>query len=371
MAPTRTTRWRLLARRGRRGARRPGRLRVQPQPGGAPHGRARPAPPARAWASWNVDQADCDPPGDGRHDDLPHEPAAVAARARPVLRVGQPGRQRPRRPGDPGPRDQPPAVHVPDARRPGGDPRAPGPPAHLVRGRPPRATASTRTAAAPASRPPSCSRSRPRAWRSDGAHEVAPARGQGPASPARPVRLRAGARRLLRRARPRRAGRGRPSLRLVGRNRRNVARVPRRRPPGPPATDIRDDVLAHLRAQGEDPTGWRITLVTNLRVLGYVFNPASFYLCRDRPACCGSSSSRSTTPTASGTCTPCAPRRPAASFTASMDKDFYVSPFIDMDGPVHGPRPGRARRACGSRSTSARTAQPRPRHQPRPRRAGA
>ena len=43
----------------------------------------------------------------------------------------------------------------------------------------------------------------------------------------------------------------------------------------------------HLRAEGEDPTGWQITLVTNLRVLGYVFNPASFYLCRDadrRPA---------------------------------------------------------------------------------------
>ena len=36
-----------------------------------------------------------------------------------------------------------------------------------------------------------------------------------------------------------------------------------------------------LRTEGEDPTGWRITLVTNPRVLGYVFNPASFYLCRD------------------------------------------------------------------------------------------
>ena len=33
--------------------------------------------------------------------------------------------------------------------------------------------------------------------------------------------------------------------------------------------------------EGVDPAGWQITLVTNLRVLGYVFNPASFYLCRD------------------------------------------------------------------------------------------
>ena len=27
-----------------------------------------------------------------------------------------------------------------------------------------------------------------------------------------------------------------------------------------------------------------MTLVTNLRALGYVFNPASFYLCRDGAA---------------------------------------------------------------------------------------
>ena len=37
----------------------------------------------------------------------------------------------------------------------------------------------------------------------------------------------------------------------------------------------------HLRAAGEDPAGWQVTLVTNPRVFGYVFNPASFYLCRD------------------------------------------------------------------------------------------
>ena len=49
----------------------------------------------------------------------------------------------------------------------------------------------------------------------------------------------------------------------------------------PPATNLRTDLLGHLRAEGEDPTGWRVLLVTNLRVFGYVFNPASFYLCRD------------------------------------------------------------------------------------------
>ena len=75
----------------------------------------------------------------------------------------------------------------------------------------------------------------------------------------------------------------------------------------PPADDVRAGVHAHLRAEGVDPDGWQITLVTNLRVLGYVFDPASFFLCRDREGRCGSSSSRSTTPTASAACTPCGP----------------------------------------------------------------
>jgi DUF1365 family protein len=49
----------------------------------------------------------------------------------------------------------------------------------------------------------------------------------------------------------------------------------------PPATDLRAAVQGHLRDQGVDPVGWRVTLIANLRVLGYVFDPASFYLCRD------------------------------------------------------------------------------------------
>ena len=60
-------------------------------------------------------------------------------------------------------------------------------------------------------------------------------------------------------------------------------RVPRRRPLRAGAGDDIDGVhpRSPARAKAIDPTGWRITLVTNLRVLGYVFNPASFYLCRD------------------------------------------------------------------------------------------
>jgi uncharacterized protein len=127
------------------------------------------------------------------------------------------------------------------------------------------------------------------------------------------------------------------SLRLLSRNRRNVLQFRDADHWPEPATDLRATVLAHLRGEGEDPTDWRITLVTNPRVVGYVFNPASFYLCRDaggslrrvvvevhnthlerhlyslRPDPAHSSSGQDR-------------------FVASMDKAFYVSPFIDMEG---------------------------------------
>jgi len=127
------------------------------------------------------------------------------------------------------------------------------------------------------------------------------------------------------------------SLRLLSRNRRNVLQFRDDDHWPEPAADLRATVLAHLRSEGEDPTDWRITLITSVRVFGYVFNPASFFLCRDAggvlrmvvvevhnthlerhlyslrqdPSRTGDGDDR---------------------FVGSMDKDFYVSPFIDMEG---------------------------------------
>ena len=123
------------------------------------------------------------------------------------------------------------------------------------------------------------------------------------------------------------------SVRLISRNRRNVLEFRDADHWPEPARDLRETVLAHLRAEGEDPMGWRITLVTSLRVLGYVFNPASFYLCRDV-----SGALRvvivevSNTPHLERHLYTLRPREPGRGFVASMDKDFYVSPFIDMGG---------------------------------------
>lgn len=48
---------------------------------------------------------------------------------------------------------------------------------------------------------------------------------------------------------------------------------------GDPRRSAKDNVLAFLTEHGIDLVGGRILLLTNLRVLGYVFNPVSFYWC--------------------------------------------------------------------------------------------
>jgi DUF1365 family protein len=122
------------------------------------------------------------------------------------------------------------------------------------------------------------------------------------------------------------------SLHLVSRNRRNVLQFRDDDHWPVPASDLQRTVLDHLRAEGEDPTGWRITLVTNLRVMGYVFNPASFFLCRDTTG-----ELRVVVVEVHNThlerhLYTLRPRREGPRFVASMAKDFYVSPFIDMEG---------------------------------------
>ncbi len=123
-------------------------------------------------------------------------------------------------------------------------------------------------------------------------------------------------------------------LRLFGRNRRSAAVFRDRDHLPVPATDVDADLRSHLRTHGENPDGWRVTLITNLRVLGYVFNPASFYLCRDRHG-----DLRVVVVEVHNTYgerhlyTLRAPDRAEASpFAAAMDKAFFVSPFIEQAG---------------------------------------
>ncbi len=123
------------------------------------------------------------------------------------------------------------------------------------------------------------------------------------------------------------------SIRLISRGRANVLSLRDGDHLDPPGTDLPRDLRAHLhRAEGVDATTWRITMVTNLRILGYTFNPASFFLCRDE-----TDDLRVVVVEVHNTHGErhlYTLRREAdgSELVASMDKDFYVSPFIEMVG---------------------------------------
>jgi DUF1365 family protein len=139
-------------------------------------------------------------------------------------------------------------------------------------------------------------------------------------------------------------------LRLVSRNRRNVLEfrdddhlLP---PYGPDlARSIREHLVAESAASAasgasgslpapfdsDEVAGWHITLVTNLRMFGHIFNPASFYLCRDRAGAMRAVVVEVTNTHHERRLYTLWPERLGDEHRASMAKDFYVSPFIDMD----------------------------------------
>ena len=100
----------------------------------------------------------------------------------------------------------------------------------------------------------------------------------------------------------------------------------------PGAADIDATVRAHLRDEGFDGVdGWRITLIAYPRVLGHEFNPASFFLCRD-----GAGTLQVVIVEVHNThherrLYTLRPVETRAAHVASMEKDFYVSPFISLD----------------------------------------
>ena len=120
-------------------------------------------------------------------------------------------------------------------------------------------------------------------------------------------------------------------LRLFSRNRRNVLALRDRDHWIPEASDLRASVHGHLRTEGFDPTGWRITFIATPRVLGYQFNPASFYLCRDSEGSMQVIVIEVHNTHGERRLYTLRPERRGTAWVDAMDKDFYVSPFIDMD----------------------------------------
>jgi DUF1365 family protein len=94
----------------------------------------------------------------------------------------------------------------------------------------------------------------------------------------------------------------------------------------------KESVLRYCRDEGFTTPIERVALLTNLRTMGRVFNPVSFYFCygaADAPVCVLAEVSNTfgemklyllqERPS------------PAGVFTAARTKYFYVSPFVDLD----------------------------------------
>ena len=122
------------------------------------------------------------------------------------------------------------------------------------------------------------------------------------------------------------------SSRLLSRNRRGIVEVRDRDHLDPPADDLPGAFLDHLRSEGHDPTGWRVTLVTNPRILGYVFNPASFFLCRDAAGELQVVVVEVHNTHGERHCYTLRRQAGTSTFAASMRKEFDVSPFIEIRG---------------------------------------
>jgi len=91
------------------------------------------------------------------------------------------------------------------------------------------------------------------------------------------------------------------------------------------------DVRAFLRSRGvADPA--RILIITNLRILGYVFNPVSFYFCFDEQG-----QAYAAVAEVNNTFGETKPYLIAASegrFDSTQRKHFYISPFVPLDSDM-------------------------------------
>jgi uncharacterized protein len=111
---------------------------------------------------------------------------------------------------------------------------------------------------------------------------------------------------------------------------------------------LKSRVVAHLAAGGIDLSGGRVLLVTLPRVLGYLFNPVSFYFCYDRTGEPVAALAEVTNTfkemkpyrlgpetrepgRAAGEQKPGHEGIGGATFRLRVPKHFYVSPFSDVD----------------------------------------
>ena len=121
-------------------------------------------------------------------------------------------------------------------------------------------------------------------------------------------------------------------IRLLSYNRFNVMAFFDRDHVREPGVTVNDALGVHLTERGIDTSGVRVSLLTNTRILGYVFNPVSFYFVRS-PAGELRRVVAEVHNTHGDQYMYDLVRVPAEEglYVSRVEKAFYVSPFIDMD----------------------------------------
>jgi len=108
---------------------------------------------------------------------------------------------------------------------------------------------------------------------------------------------------------------------------------------GSPSKTIRENLDEWLAGRGIDLGGGQVLMLANARVLGYVFNPLSVYWCHDASGelVCVVAEVHNTYGGRH-----CYLLRTDDQGRASVDKEFYVSPFLEVDGHyvMKLPKPG-------------------------------
>jgi len=114
-----------------------------------------------------------------------------------------------------------------------------------------------------------------------------------------------------------------------GHNRRALTTIRARDHLGDPRRSIKANLLAYLDSHGIDLEGGRVALLTNARVLGYVFNPLSVFYCHrpDGELRCVVAEVHNTYGERH-----CYLLEPGERGHAEAGKEFYVSPFLTVDG---------------------------------------
>ncbi|MBX3737656.1 MAG: DUF1365 domain-containing protein [Candidatus Didemnitutus sp.] len=106
----------------------------------------------------------------------------------------------------------------------------------------------------------------------------------------------------------------------------DIPRLPHRNPPS-----LKSRVLAWLADRGVEASGARVVLVTLPRIAGYLFNPVSFYFCFDRTGAPLTAIAEVTNTFREMKPFHVSERTGEKTFHLRTPKNFYVSPFSDVD----------------------------------------